>query len=371
MSSFNSCRLSRLLFRRRISSNTSPISNATPIQNENVRRTYGKALSLYLGTGSLIIGGLMYFAFRDGGKEGKAYFDAVTGALKSFEKPAFRKLLPEMSAENLKHRPYTLVLDFDKFLICHIFDKEKGRWRVAKRPGVDEFLFYAAQFFEVVIFSSLSQNEGEPLVRGLDPYGCISYSLFRGATTNGPDGVLLKDLDNINRPLQNVVVMGHDQRGFSLQPDNFIKVPEWSPITDVDGKDLSLEKCLDYLEVLAMSKLSDLRPQIKRFHLKELPKAFDDIQETQMNSTSGNSLFKSFKPSSTTTSTLSSGTSDQFIRKKMERINLRRKEYGRIRKLMDDQLKEQQRKEKEHYSKNKMSLTDLFIKGGPEPPKPE
>lgn len=329
------------------------------------RRSYGKALSLYLGTGALIAGGLWWSLSSN---KGKGYFDAVTGALKSFDKPAFKKMLPEMSAENLKHRPYTLVLDFDKFLVCHIFDKDKGRWRVAKRPGVDEFLFYAAQFFEVIIFSSLSQNEGEPLVRGLDPYGCISFSLFRGATTTGPDGVLLKDLDCINRPLEKVIVLGHDQKGFSLQPDNFIKVPEWSPSIDKDGKDLSLEKCLDYLEVLAMSKLPDLRPQIRRFHSKELPSAFDAIQESQMNSPPSSSLFKGFKPSA---SSDISSNNDQFLKKKMERISLRRKEYARIRKLMDDQLKEQQRKEKEHYAKHKMSLTDLFIKGGPEPPKPD
>jgi len=45
-------------------------------------------------------------------------------------------------------RPYTLLLDLDDFLIHSEWTREHG-WRTAKRPGLDYFLGYLAQFYEV------------------------------------------------------------------------------------------------------------------------------------------------------------------------------------------------------------------------------
>lgn len=107
---------------------------------------------------------------------------AVTGLIKSFQEPAFDKLLPDQVIDPQHPRPYTLVIDLDKFLVCHLWDPDQGRWRIAKRPGAELFLFYAAQLYEVVVFSSLQQFDGDAIVKKLDPFGCISYALYRFAT---------------------------------------------------------------------------------------------------------------------------------------------------------------------------------------------
>lgn len=100
------------------------------------------------------------------------------------EGPAFEKLLPDQVLDPNHPRPYTLVIDLDKFLVCHLWDREQGRWRIAKRPGADLFLFYAAQLYEVVVFSSLPQHEGDMIVKGMDRFGCITHALYRFATAH-------------------------------------------------------------------------------------------------------------------------------------------------------------------------------------------
>lgn len=107
---------------------------------------------------------------------------AVSGLIKSFQEPAFDKLLPDQVIDPQHPRPYTLIIDLDKFLVCHLWDPDQGRWRIAKRPGAELFLFYAAQLYEVVVFSSLQQFDGDSIVKKLDPFGCISYALYRFAT---------------------------------------------------------------------------------------------------------------------------------------------------------------------------------------------
>lgn len=44
--------------------------------------------------------------------------------------------------------PYTLILDLEGLLVHAEWTREHG-WRTAKRPGVDYFLLYLSQFYEV------------------------------------------------------------------------------------------------------------------------------------------------------------------------------------------------------------------------------
>lgn len=104
------------------------------------------------------------------------------------------------------------------------------------------FLFYLAHMYEVVVFSSMSQMEAEPLMEKLDPYQMISYRLYRFATKY-EDGTYKKDLSRLNRDMSKVIVLGHDP-SFSTYPDNWIKAEPWNN----DPNDTFLSDALPYLE---------------------------------------------------------------------------------------------------------------------------
>jgi import inner membrane translocase subunit TIM50 len=99
--------------------------------------------------------------------------------LSYYHEPAFRKLLPDPDPSF--ERPYTLVLSLEDLLIHSEWTREHG-WRMAKRPGVDYFLRYLSQYYELVIFTSVPWAIGEPVVRKLDPYHIITWPLYREAT---------------------------------------------------------------------------------------------------------------------------------------------------------------------------------------------
>lgn len=69
-----------------------------------------------------------------------------------FSKPALQKLLPDPLPPT-HQRPYTLLVDLDDLLVHHSWDRQHG-WRTAKRPGVDYFLGYLSQFYEIVLFTN-------------------------------------------------------------------------------------------------------------------------------------------------------------------------------------------------------------------------
>lgn len=99
--------------------------------------------------------------------------------LSYYHEPAFRKLLPD--PDSSFERPYTLILSLEDLLIHSEWTREHG-WRMAKRPGVDYFLRYLSQYYELVIFTSQPWAIAEPVLKKLDPYHIVTWPLFREAT---------------------------------------------------------------------------------------------------------------------------------------------------------------------------------------------
>ena len=76
----------------------------------------------------------------------------LTSTMDYFTEPTFPKLLPNV--DPAWERPYTLVLSLEDLLVHSEWSREHG-WRMAKRPGVDYFLRYLSQYYELVVFTSL------------------------------------------------------------------------------------------------------------------------------------------------------------------------------------------------------------------------
>lgn len=99
--------------------------------------------------------------------------------LNYYNEPAFPKLLPDV--DPIFERPYTLVLSLEDLLIHSEWTREHG-WRMAKRPGVDYFLRYLTQYFELVIWTSQPMGMAEQVIRKFDPFHIVTWPLFREAT---------------------------------------------------------------------------------------------------------------------------------------------------------------------------------------------
>lgn len=269
-----------------------------------------------------------------------------------------------------------MVIDLDKFLVHHEWDSRANRWRIAKRPGAELFLFYAAQLYEVVVFSGMSQMEGAEIVKQLDKFGCISHSLFKFATKSMPGGVLAKPIDRLGRDMRKLMVLGHDADGFGVYSDNFIPMQPWLG----DPDDRGLEESIDFLESVAFSRAADIRPIVQNIRKaaqsleKPFPVAFDAKQAAIVDKTRDAQLESIKKRESSWLlrmlgSIMSTGggkstSIPSYWDKKEERIELRRKEYAHLRGLMMKQLMAEKEKEKAFYAEQKQSVWDMISGGG-------
>lgn len=259
----------------------------------------------------------------------------------------------------------------DRFLIVHQWDAVNARWKVAKRPGADLFLYYMAHLYELVLFSSLTQFEAEPIMEKLDPYQFISYRLYRFATKY-ENGVYKKDITKLNRDLSKVLVFGHDPV-FDAYPDNFLKVAPW----DGDPADRTLENSLDFLEALAFSNSADIRLVVRSFEGNNVIKAFDKKQEDLYESMrqqrlASNNGFKKWITAILMPDIAKAASNEIDLLPYQERkcvfMSQRQQDFAKDMERIKKEYQKQMEANKEYLAANKMPLFDLVTKGPPPPP---
>lgn len=183
-----------------------------------------------------------------------------------YQDPAFEKLLPDLDPSF--ERPYTLCLSLEDLLVHSEWSREHG-WRMAKRPGVDYFLRYLSQYYELVLFTSVPFAMAEPVLRKLDPYHFIMWPLGREATKY-QDGEIVKDLSYLNRDLSKVIIIDTNAKHVRVQPENAIIVPKWTG----DPNDKELVALVPFLEFIHAMQYGDVRKTIKSFDGTDIPVEF-------------------------------------------------------------------------------------------------
>lgn len=176
-----------------------------------------------------------------------------------FNKPVFDQLLPDPLPFPYS-RPFTMVIDLDDLLVHSEWSREHG-WRTAKRPGLDHFLGYLSQFYEIVLFTTQPFFTAAPIIEKLDPdRRFITYTLFRESCRT-VDGKLVKDLNHLNRDLRKVIVVDTNPDSFYLHPENGIQVQPWKG----DPSDRELLGLIPFFEAIGIYNIDDVRTTIKAY----------------------------------------------------------------------------------------------------------
>jgi len=171
-------------------------------------------------------------------------------------------LLPPLSpAEQAKGRK-TLVLDLDETLVHSSFKPIPNadfvisielegvihRVYVRKRPGVDAFLKTVAQKWEVVIFTASLSKYADPLLDILDKSKAISSRLFREHCVQH-HGNYVKDMTQLGRRVEHVVIVDNSPFSYMFQPENAIAITSWFN----DKSDRQLYELMPFLDSLVTS----------------------------------------------------------------------------------------------------------------------
>ncbi|KAF4124845.1 mitochondrial import inner membrane translocase subunit TIM50 [Geosmithia morbida] len=249
--------------------------------SERNRRWWTRVMLVMAGGGSVM--GLAYLGRNwDDDAETKRHPDIPNGLSPSlwwqrvrartsesvsyYQDPAFDKLLPDPDPSF--ERPYTLVVSLEDLLVHSEWSRQHG-WRLAKRPGVDYFIRYLGQYYELVVWSSTPFALAEGIVRKLDPFRFIMWPLFREAT-KFEDGEIVKDISYLNRDPSKVIVLDTNAIHARKNPENAIILDPWNG----EAGDKELVSLIPFLEYIHTMQYSDVRKVIKSFDGKHIPTEF-------------------------------------------------------------------------------------------------
>ena len=170
----------------------------------------------------------------------------------------------------------TLILDLDETLIYSSFKpfSVKGsdltvKYQVPnkkyifssyiiKRPGLDDFLNYVKEKFEVVIFTASMKEYADAAIDAIAPWIPSSHRFYRNHCKH-LKGVYIKDLSKFNRPIESIILIDDSFVALSLNRSNVITIPAWFG----EANDRELSK-LQNLILPQLEKADDVRNVIRK-----------------------------------------------------------------------------------------------------------
>ncbi|EFO23567.1 import inner membrane translocase subunit TIM50 [Loa loa] len=236
------------------------------------KRKRSTVLAMFFVAGSTFCG-LLYFCVYYGWMkrdEDNAYtgilapYYRIKGACRSWRnfvvEPSRDKLLPDPLKPPYWQPKYTVVIELKNVLVAPEWSYKMGN-RVKKRPAVDYLLdVIGYPNFEVVIYTSETALNANPIVEALDSKQKIMYKLYRDCCKY-MNGVYVKDLSKLNRDLSKVIYIDFDPESFRCNPENVLRLPKWDGTLD----DTALVDLAELLKTIHLSDVDDVRPTLQYY----------------------------------------------------------------------------------------------------------
>ena len=128
---------------------------------------------------------------------------------------------PYIKMPNLKK--YTLVLDLNETLIN--FKSTKGNQGLVRtRPYLFEFLENVMKYYEIILFTCSTKSYTDSIVKAIEKRKTYFDFIFYREHANVYKNDFVKDLTNIGRPLNSIIIIDNMPQHFRLNKENGIYI---------------------------------------------------------------------------------------------------------------------------------------------------
>jgi len=126
------------------------------------------------------------------------------------------------------------------------------------RPGLEHFMQFLKQEFEVVVFTAGEKDYADAILDHIDEnIGCLTHRLYRGSTCVYSGLNYVKNLCHLNRDMGRMVLVDNNMVSMVATPDNCILVEDF--ISDPNDEELALVASI----LIDLSELEDVRPCLR------------------------------------------------------------------------------------------------------------
>ena len=135
-----------------------------------------------------------------------------------------------------------------------------------ERPGLHEFLHDMKILYELIIFSSRSQDYVSPIIQKIEnDEKFFDYVLYKQHMFTDENGDIVKNLNSIGRNLNSTIIIDDDSKNFKMQKENGICIRPFYGNNISDDKTLNiLNKVLQRIRFDA-DETKDIRISLRKF----------------------------------------------------------------------------------------------------------
>ena len=197
------------------------------------------------------------------------------------ESSSYKILLNENSIQvpylkNKCQKKFSLVLDLDETLISFKLEpNEENKGTIRFRPYLDSFLQKVRGKYEIIVFTSGTQDYADPLEDAIEQdEKYFDARLYRQHTIAcGKD--IVKDISRIGRPLDKILIVENMPQNFRLQKENGILIKSFY---GEDIYDTALVSLGDILMKIA-NEFNDVRKGISKYKNEILNKVSSNLSK--------------------------------------------------------------------------------------------
>ena len=192
----------------------------------------------------------------------KNSFSFVSKRLPQPEPP----FLPPKKKSDIIQKNYTLILDLDETLVRYeINETNPDEANVILRPGLFYFLNKVYPLFDLVIWTVATKEYADPIIDIIEEKkNYFIARLFREHATF-KNNSYIKDLTNLGRDINSIIIIDDKEISFSLQKQNGILIkPFYGTYSEVKN-DFVLYDLFTIITKIILDKSKDVRQGINKY----------------------------------------------------------------------------------------------------------
>ena len=199
----------------------------------------------------------------------------------NISKPRPPFLTQNIQYSKFNKKIFTLILDLDETLIKFQIGKdnlEKGK--ILFRPGLFQFLNKAFPLFDLILWTVATKDYADNIINNIEKdKKFFSARLYREHATS-KNKIYVKDLSNLGRPLDKVIIIDDKESSFSLQRNNGILIRPFHGSKWECQNDYVLMDLYNILTKIIFDRSKDVRIGINKYKKEILKKISNNINNS-------------------------------------------------------------------------------------------
>ena len=194
-------------------------------------------------------------------------------------KPPF--LTSDILYSKFNKKNFTLILDLDETLIKFVTNINYPKGKIIFRPGLIQFLNKIFPLFDLILWTIAKKDYADEMINNIEKEKKYFTARLYRDHASYKNNIYVKDLSNLGRPLDKIIIIDDKESNFSLQRSNGILIRPFHGTKKECQNDYVLMDLYNILTKIIFDRSQDVRIGIDKYK-KEIYEKISKINNNDL-----------------------------------------------------------------------------------------